>query len=136
MTAEDILCHIHFYSNFPTFTNSNSNSIPRHRGRAVTDGKKLLCSQDSPTPPLSDLHRPRTAIRVTVWGAVAEGVMIDSSVSSLAEVLCLFPSLKPYHHWVEKPVIPMFPHEKGPQTRLSSALTGGKKLPKANGAAY
>lgn len=52
--------------------------------------------------------------------------MIDSSVSSLADVLSLFPSLKPYHHGVEKPVIPIFPHEKRPQSWLSSALTGEK----------
>lgn len=96
----------------------------------ITGKKKLFYTQDSPTPPLSDLHRPQIATRVTFWGTTAEGVMIDSSVSSLADVLSLFPSLKPYHHGVEKPVIPIFPHEKRPQSWLSSALTGEKSCPR------
>lgn len=68
-----------FWGNFPTFINSNSSSVARQREHAVKDGKKLLCSQDSPpAPPLCDIQHQQAATGVT-------GRMIDGSVSSPAQ---------------------------------------------------
>lgn len=72
--------------------------------------KKLLCSEDCTTPPLSDLHLPQTATGVTVWGNGGFDWEFCFQFGTSKET-----ALNAYQHWVEKPGTDTFPHKLGNQ---------------------
>lgn len=76
--------------------------------------KKLLCSEDCTTPPLSDLHLPQTATGVTVWGNGSFDWEFCYQFGTSKET-----ALNAYQHWAEKPATDTFPHKLGNQSGTS-----------------